>query len=201
VNAEHLPPLIQAAIAHAKFETIHPFDDGNGRTGRALIHIVLRRRGLAPSYVPPISVVLARDRDAYIRGLTQFREGDVVGWIERFAVAAATSAQLAEGYIVQVQDLQERWRQEVRNRFKLRADSAAWAVIDALPGHPVITMPVAVATTGRSKSSTAVAFDQLVEAGVLIPTTESKRNRRFEAAGLVDLVAGLEAGQVLAESS
>src|SRR5437763_7775908 len=55
VNTDHLPPLIQAAIAHAQFERIHPFDDGNGRTGRALAHIILRRRGLAPSYVPPIS--------------------------------------------------------------------------------------------------------------------------------------------------
>jgi Fic family protein len=55
------PPAVQAAIAHVQFETIHPFADGNGRVGRALIHVVLRRRGLAPRYVPPMSLVLAAD--------------------------------------------------------------------------------------------------------------------------------------------
>ena len=59
VNGDHHPALVQAAIAHAQFETIHPFADGNGRAGRALIHVILRRRGLASRFVPPISLVLA----------------------------------------------------------------------------------------------------------------------------------------------
>ena len=59
INGDDHPALVQAAIAHAQFETIHPFADGNGRAGRALIHIVLRRRGLSPSFVPPVSLVLA----------------------------------------------------------------------------------------------------------------------------------------------
>lgn len=193
-NSEHLQPLIQAAVAHAQFETIHPFDDGNGRTGRGLIHILLRRRHLAPAYVPPISVVLAIDKDSYIGGLTRYREGDVATWIELFAVAAARSAVLAKDYLGQVSALQETWRDQLRATSKPRADAAAWAVIDALPGYPVITLPVAVAVTGRSKSSTTVALDQLVEAEVLAPITESKRNRAWEAAGLLDLLAGLEGG-------
>src|SRR5262249_6986324 len=57
ITDDLLPPLVQAALVHAQFETIHPFDDGNGRTGRALIHVVLRRRGLASAYMPPISVI------------------------------------------------------------------------------------------------------------------------------------------------
>jgi Fic family protein len=193
-NSDHLPPLIQAAIAHVQFETIHPFEDGNGRTGRALIHVLLRRRGLAPSYVPPMSVILAANKDRYIDGLTRYRDGDLDEWIERFAVAAAQAANLAERYLGRVQELQEAWRQQLRDHADLRADSAAWAVIDELPGHPVITVPVATAVTGRSKSSTAVAVDQLVDAGILLPLSESKRNRAWEAAGLLDLLAELEAG-------
>jgi Fic family protein len=77
VNDATLPPLVQAALVHAQFETIHPFEDGNGRTGRALVQVVLRRRGLAPDYVPPISIVLANARDRYIAGLTAFREDGV----------------------------------------------------------------------------------------------------------------------------
>jgi len=186
-NSEHLPPLVHAAVAHAQFETIHPFEDGNGRTGRALIHVVLRRRGLAPSYVPPISVVLAADKDRYIEGLTQFREGDTSAWLERFATAAAQAAALAERYLAEVIDLQQRWRECLRSHAEVRSDAAAWAVIDELPGHPVVTLPVATAVTGRSKSSTAVAIDQLAAAGVLLPLSTSKRNRAWEADGLLDL--------------
>ena len=192
-NSDRLPPLIQAAVAHAQFETIHPFEDGNGRTGRTLIHIVLRRRGLTPTYVPPISVVFARAKQAYIRGLVHFREGDTASWIERFAAATARSVDIAETYLGRVGELQEAWRDRLRSRFNLRADAAAWAVIDILPGHPVITVPVAVAAAGRSKSSTSVAVDQLAAAGVLAPVSESRRNRAWEAVGLLDLLAELEA--------
>ena len=69
-NDDAIPAVAQAAIAHAQFETIHPFVDGNGRTGRALIHVILRRRGLAPTFVPPISLVLATWAADYIEGLT-----------------------------------------------------------------------------------------------------------------------------------
>ncbi len=191
-NGEHLPPLMQAGIAHAQFETIHPFEDGNGRTGRALIHVLLRRRGLAPSYVPPISVVLATHKDRYINGIVQFRQGDVEGWLERFATAAAQAAGLAERYLAEAASLQQGWRDRLAALSPLRADAAAWAVIDELPGHPVITLPVAVSATGRSKSSTAVAIVQLAEAGILVPLSKSKRNRSWEADGLLDLLANLD---------
>jgi len=194
-NSDHLPPLIQAGVAQAQFETIHPFEDGNGRTGRALIHVLLRRRGLAPSYVPPISVVLAADKGLYIQGLIDFREGDLEGWLERFASASAQAAGLAERYLGQVVDLQDTWRARLAEHANVRADAAAWAVIDELPGHPVITLPVATAVTARSKSSTAVAIAHLVDAGILVPLSESKRNRAWEADGLLDLLAGLEGGR------
>ena len=102
VNDVALPPLVQAAIAHAQFETIDPFEDGNGRTGRALVQVVLRRRGLTPAFVPPISVVLARDKDRYLKGLTLFREDRLAAWIELFAAATAEAATLAAHYTIRV---------------------------------------------------------------------------------------------------
>src|SRR5512143_1144780 len=98
MNRTDLPPLVQAAIAHAQFETIHPFEDGNGRTGRALVQVILRRRRLAPTYVPPISVMLARHKDRYIEGLTRFREDRLADWLGIFSEAAAAAAQLARRY-------------------------------------------------------------------------------------------------------
>ena len=195
VNRDDLPPIVQAALVHAQFETIHPFDDGNGRTGRALVQVVLRRRRIAPDYVPPISVILAADRDAYIEGLGAFREGDPVRWVESFATTAARAATLAACYVDAVRELKAEWRRRLASGPGPRAGAAAWAVIDALPAHPVISTTGAVAATGRAKSAVHAAVRQLVAAGVLVPVSSSKRNRAWEAAGLLDLVAGLEAGR------
>jgi Fic family protein len=68
-----LPAVAQAAIAHAQFETIHPFVDGNGRTGRALIYMVLRRRDLAKRTTPPVSLALATRAKDYVAGLAATR--------------------------------------------------------------------------------------------------------------------------------
>ena len=197
-NAEELPPLLQAALAHAQFETIHPFVDGNGRTGRALVHVLLRRRGLAPAYVPPISVVLARDRDGYIAGLTAFREGGLAVWVERFAAAAAEAALLASAYLDAVARLQEDWRAAVAARGAPRSQSAVWSVIAILPAHPIVSVPVATAASGRSKPAVNQAVAQLENAGVLIPMSDARRNRSWEARGLLDLLSALEAGRPLA---
>jgi Fic family protein len=194
VNDVALPPLVQAAIAHAQFETIHPFADGNGRTGRALVQVVLRRRGLTPAFVPPISVVLAREKDRYLNGLTLFREDRLAEWIELFAAATAEAAMLAAHYTTRVGELQAKWRERLREHANPRADAAAWSLITVLPAHPIITVPVAVAATGRTKPAVANAIDQMEAAGILTRLTESARNRAWEADGLLDLIVGLEAG-------
>lgn len=199
IASDVLPPLVQAALVHAQFETVHPFDDGNGRTGRALIHVVLRRRGVAPAYVPPISVVLAAERDRYLAGLTRFREDGLVDWIEQFAGAAARAAYLAAGYLEAVQALTERWRVQLgASASPPRADAAAWALIGVLPAHPLVTAPVAAAATGRAKPSVYEGIRHLEAAGILVPLSDGKRNRVWEAAGLLDLLSGLEAGRRLA---
>ena len=195
VNREDLPPLVQAALVHAQFETIHPFEDGNGRTGRALVQIVLRRRGIAPGYVPPISVILAGERAAYFDGLADFRFGDPVRWVSRFAVAAARAATLAERYLDAVGDLQAKWRRLLRSAGNPRADACAWALIEVLPARPVISTAAAAAATGRSKAAVHAAVGQLERAGVLRPLSTGKRNRLWEAAGLIELVEGLDAGR------
>ena len=74
-NRDDLPAIAQAALAHAQLETIHPFGDGNGRAGRCLIHVVLRRRKLTPVLVPPISVALATNARGYIAGLSTTARG------------------------------------------------------------------------------------------------------------------------------
>ena len=106
---DDLPPVAQAAIAHAQFETIHPFIDGNGRVGRCLIHVVLRRTGVAPRFVPPVSIVMAARPSSYIQGLVDFREGWISDWIESFSNACERAAVHASQLADDVAALQKGW--------------------------------------------------------------------------------------------
>jgi hypothetical protein len=138
--------------------------------------------------VPPISVVLAADKARYISGLTAFREARENEWLENFAVSATRAAELASAYVEDVRALQDEWRKQVTS-LRLRSDAAAWLIIDALPGHPIISQPVAVMATARSRPAVQQGIDQLVDVGVLAPLSGSKRNRQWEARGLLDLIA------------
>lgn len=191
---DDLPTLVQCALAHAQFETIHPFDDGNGRTGRVLVQVLLRRRGLAPAFVPPISVVLAQEKEKYIRGLTAYREDRVQEWIETFSLATTEASKLAEKYLQRVTELQEEWRVRLQATVKPRSDAAAWPLIDVLPANPVMTLPVGVVATGKSKPAVNGAISDLVIAGVLRPLSDSRRNRAWEASELLDVIVDVESG-------
>ena len=189
MNRTDLPPVVQAAIAHAQFETIHPFADGNGRVGRALIHVVLRRRGLAPRYVPPVSLVLAADAKAYVAGLTAFREDRAADWILLFAQAIERAAAKASELALRLAELQERWRERAG---RPRRHSSAEALIVELPAHPFVTVATAQKFLGRSKQAVNEAIAVLADKGVLHPITLAKRNRAWEARELFDLINDVE---------
>ncbi|HEY4130533.1 MAG TPA: Fic family protein [Gemmatimonadaceae bacterium] len=197
INDTTLSPVMQAALVHAQFETIHPFGDGNGRTGRALVHVVLKRREVAPRFVPPISVVFAGDKDRYIDGLTKFRGDEVEAWLEQFAVALMRAARLGRAYIEDALALRERWREMLTSRRNApRAGAAAWAILDVLPAQPMISGAVAVALTRRAKARVYEGMAQLEDAGVLRPLSTGRRNRIWEVDGVLDLVARLEEGRM-----
>lgn len=110
-------PLIQAALVHAQFETIHPFADGNGRVGRALIHTVLTRRGLTRAAVLPISLVLLTRSQEYVDGLTSYRYrgsvGDTAadeginGWLEVFLQAVGVAVEQAQRFVTELAELRQ----------------------------------------------------------------------------------------------
>jgi len=200
VNGDDHPTLVQAAIAHAQFETLHPFADGNGRTGRALIHVILRRRGLAPRFVPPISLVLATWASDYIAGLTAFRHVGAPDsperstgagtWLRTFATATHRSCHDAAAYAIEINTLDARWRDQLG---RVRANSAVELLLDVLPGVPVITVESAARLIGRSEMRTGEAVNRLEAAGVLRQRNVGRqRYRVFEAADVVDLFTGLE---------
>ena len=189
INREDLPPIMQAAIAHAQFETIHPFADGNGRVGRALIHVILRRRGLAAHYVPPVSLVLAADARRYVAGLTAYRTGGADEWCAHFADAVGRAAAKAKDLAGRLVALQGAWRARAGCP---RRHSSAEALIAVLPAHPIVTLVTATQILGRSKQAANQAIALLARSGVLHPTTLARRNRAWEARDLFDLVNAIE---------
>ena len=198
-NDDSLPALAQAAVAHAQFETIHPFVDGNGRAGRALIHMVLRRRGLGLRILPPVSLILATWSQDYIDGLNGTRyvgpsnsaEGNagINSWIALFAAVCNRSVDDAGHFEDRVRELQSGWRGRVG---RIRRDSAGSLLIDALPAAPVLTTATAAELVGRSFQATSLAMERLVEAGVLVQVSVGRRNRAFEAHELVDAFTAFE---------
>jgi len=189
MNRADVSPVVQAAIAHAQFETVHPFADGNGRVGRALIHVVLRRRGLAPRYVPPVSLVLAADARSYVSGLMAFRDGRPGEWIDLFAWAIGRAASKANDLATRLAELQERWRTRTG---RPRRHSSVESLIVALPAHPILTVATGQKLLGRSKQAVNEAIAVLAGSGVLRPLTLARRNRAWEARELFDLVDDVE---------
>jgi Fic family protein len=198
-NGDSLPAVAQAAVAHAQFETIHPFVDGNGRTGRALIHVILRRRGLAPHVLPPVSLVLATWATDYVAGLTATRyrgphtsaaaQDGLNRWIGLFGAATRRAVADAEQYEARVTELQAEWRERLGG---VRAYSAADLLINALPGAPVVTVQSAATLIGRSEQAANQAIPRLADAGILRQINVGRRNRAFEAAELIDAFTDLE---------
>lgn len=187
---QDLPALVQAALAHAQFETIHPFADGNGRVGRALIHVVLRRRGMAPHIVPPISLVLAANAERYIEELTAFREGRLLDWIRFFVRVTKEATEKAEMLGDRLKALQAHWLEKAGMP---RQNSAARRLIMLLPGCPVVDLQAAVNLTNSSQEAVRVALNQLTDAGVLSTVVHGKkRNRIWEARELLTLVDNFE---------
>lgn len=191
INRDDLPPALQGAIAHAQFETIHPFWDGNGRVGRALIHAILRRRGLTLLYVPPVSLVFAGETQTYIKGLTSFRYGDPEDWYAIFADALALASERAREFADRVAARQERWLEQTGNP---RKDSGARKLIEALPAHPVVDVNSVQGLIGaKSQESARQAIIRLEEADVLRPVSAGrKRGRIWETVGLFDLLDSFE---------
>jgi Fic family protein len=185
VNRENMPAVVQAAIVHSQFETIHPFADGNGRVGRCLIHVVLRRRELAPKFVPPVSVVLATNAKAYVRGLTEYRQGGVDGWCSMFAISCRSAAEGSEALATRIAMLIDDWRSRAGSP---RKDSASSKLIELLPSQPIVSVATAHATIGGSAEAVRLALNNLEERRVVRQITAGRYARAWAADDLFEIL-------------
>ncbi len=191
IGRDDLSPIAQAAICHAQFETIHPFADGNGRVGRALVQVVLRRRGLAPRFVPPVSVILATNRRRYVGGLTAYRDGQVDAWCGFFARALQDAATESEELGRRVAELQSQWRDRAG---RPRRDSAAQKLIAGLAAQPIVDVRAAQRLAGVSFPAANAGLRVLEAAGILKPVVLGRhRNRAWEAPDVLALLDRFDA--------
>jgi len=189
IARDDVAPAAQAAIAHAQFENIHPFADGNGRTGRALIYAILRRRGEIGTYIPPISLVLVRRPRDYIGCLGAYSGGDIDNWTTLLADAITSAVGIAEQLADAIERRQLRWLERLGNP---RADAAIRQIVSALPAQPVIDVATGRKITGKSHVAVGAALSQLEAADIIRPLNGRQRGRVWECDELLELVTSFE---------
>ncbi len=178
--------LPQIAVAHAQFETIHPFTDGNGRTGRALVQSMLRAKGLTRQLTVPVSAGLLADTGVYFDALTSYRNGDAAPIVECFSRASSRAIDNGRLLVTDLRDIRRRWNDEIT----ARSDSAVWKLADLLTRRPVVNAALLAAELGIDSTNAHRYLTPLTEAGILIETTNRARNRIWRAP---EVLAALDA--------
>lgn len=171
------PVLPQVAIAHAQFETIHPFPDGNGRTGRALIHSMLHRLGVTTQVTVPVSAGLLSDARSYISSLTDYRKGEltpIITTLARACLDAVTYGRLLAADL----DAFESWAHDLTTA---RRGSAGWRLIELILRQPVISATSAAAELGVTTQNAQLGINRLLADGILEQVGAGRRNRFYQA--------------------
>lgn len=163
-------PLAHAALAHAQFETIHPFPDGNGPIGRVLMHAMLRHSGLIRNVTVPISAGLLRDVDRHFEVLTSYRQGDPEAIVARVAEAAQAAVANGRQLVSDLRLIRAGWN----DRIHARKDAGAWRVADLLVRQPVIDAKFVAEQIGTSQTSVYRNLQPLIDAGVLVSTGDQR---------------------------
>lgn len=182
-----LPLLAHAALVHAQFETIHPFNDGNGRTGRALVHVMLRNGGATTRTTVPVSAGLLADTDAYYAALTAYRSGNLSPIIDEFSRAAFAAVRNGRQLAAELKQLHDDWT----NNLHARKDAVAWRILPFLLRQPSVTSKLIQETMKVTQPAADNALRQLQQAGALSrPRTAQgegqKRKVVWQATGVLE---------------
>jgi len=172
-----IPALPQIAMAHAQFETIHPFTDGNGRTGRALIQAMLRRKGLTRNVTVPVSAGLLTNTDSYFAALTAYREGDPAPIVRRVSEAAVAAVVNGRQLVSDLRAVRAGWNDKIT----ARSDSAVWQIAHLLLHRPVINTALLTEELGIESKHARRYIEPLSEAGIILETSSGPRSRVWRA--------------------
>ena len=176
IDRDDIPVLVHAALAHAQFETIHPFPDGNGRTGRALMHGMLRGQGLTRNVTVPISAGLLVDIEEYFAALTSYRGGDAEPIVLKVAEASYAAVGNGRTLVRDLGDIRANWD----DRIRARRGASSWRVAELLLRHPVINVGLVSTELELRPQHVYRAVAPLIDAGVLVPSGR-QRDRVWRA--------------------
>lgn len=186
---DDVPLLIKVGLAHAQFETIHPFLDGNGRVGRLLITFLLCERGALHKPVLYLSHYFKRHRQSYYDHLQSVREtGDWEGWLRFYLRGVAEVSAQATETARRILQLREQCRDRILQYFGGAAGSGL-KVLDGLFRRPIVSVNEVKEVTGTTYPAANQLVHRLVEQGVLREITGQARNRRFRFDDYVALFA------------
>ena len=187
-NRDDLPPIAQAAITHAQFESIHPFIDGNGRIGRALIHAVLRRRRVSRHLTIPIASALVADRDTYFAALGDYREGRARTIVAMLARSASLATRECWVTAERIGEIRAEWGETVGGT---RPGTLRHRLLDLLTEEPIVNEPLVVEQIGAPPAEVAEEIARLVDAGVLARARRSRRSPVWLAGAVLEEVQRL----------
>ncbi|WP_253259070.1 Fic family protein [Subtercola boreus] len=182
-----LPSLVGVALVHAQFETIHPFPDGNGRTGRALAQSMLRRSGVTRHVTVPISSGLLAQRDAYFAALTTYRQGDLASIVGVFTDAVFLAVANGRRLAHTIADLQAAWGERLADT---KSTSSAHRLAVLAIQHPVLNSSFVEKALGVPPKTALAALARLEAVGILRPASAASRNRVWLA---FEVIAALDA--------
>ena len=173
MERDDLPALVQAAIAHAQFETIHPFVDGNGRTGRALVHALLHGKGLTRHVTVPVSAGLLVAIDDYFSALDDYRAGEPASIVSRIVDASFAAVTNGRELVQDLRAIRSSWNE----RIPARRGANAWRIADFLLAHPVVNVDSIATSLGIAPSNVYAPLEPLLEAGILTPSHDKRRGQ------------------------
>ena len=189
---DRIPVPVKIGLAHAQFETIHPFLDGNGRIGRLLITLLLCEGKVLGKPVLYISYYFKRYRERYYGLLQRIRDaGEWESWLKFFLTAVAEVSVEAMNTARRIVDLRERHRRMITESFG-RATSNGLKVLESLYSRPITSVNGIAEITGTSFPAASQLMNRFVENRILTEITGRARNRQFRYTEYVDLFADRE---------
>ena len=187
LNDSDDPPLVLAGLAHAQFETIHPFLDGNGRVGRLLITLLLVERRVLARPLLYLSLFLKQNRSEYYDRLNAVRtHGDWEGWLKFFLTGVAITANDAVRVAGELAELTDQHRRSVTSR---ELGRYAWPMLNLLAEQPVITIRYASARLGATPTTVGRVLDQMILRGIIEEVTGRRRDRVYRYSPFLDILA------------
>ena len=179
-----IDPLAKAAIVHAQFETIHPFIDGNGRTGRTLLHRMLRNDGVLVQSTVPVSAGLLHDIDNYMDSLAQYQQGNPLPIIEQLTDALNLAMAIAQKTSALAQDIVNDWHDHITERSGAKIHELPTLLVE----QPVVDSAYVASHLDITRRAATTLINRACEYDILRPLGNARRGDFYQAPAMLDML-------------